>query len=387
MLSFYFMRRSTIICLLLCVVLLSSCGGSTSKNSRNSETLDTLYTPRYASGFEMFRHGKSTMIHIINPWQGADSVSQWIFLSRDGEKAPADFDGITVPTPICKAVCMSSSYVAFLEALEADTIIRAISGTNFIYSKQIRERIAAGEIVETGYDNSLNFEQIVALQPDVVFLYGITGENALTAKLNELGLQTIYIGDYVENNPLGRAEWITLFGEFVDKGQRATAIFDSICTEYNRAKELVAQVDQRPEVMLNAPWQDSWFVPGDRSYMVRLIEDAGGDYACRGVDSDQSRPISTETAFVTASKADYWLSPGMATSLAELRAMNPRFESIKPVRENHVFNNNARITPSGGSDFWESGALYPDRTLKDMIRILHPELLPDHELFYFHQLK
>ena len=105
MFSCYFMRRSTIICLLLCVVLLSSCGGSASKNSRNSETLDTLYTPRYASGFEMFRHGKSTMIHIINPWQGADSVSQWIFLSRDGEKAPADFDGITVPTPICKAVC------------------------------------------------------------------------------------------------------------------------------------------------------------------------------------------------------------------------------------------------------------------------------------------
>ena len=193
---------------------------------------------------------------------------------------------------------MSSSYVAFLEALEADTIIRAISGTNFIYSKQIRERIAAGEIVETGYDNSLNFEQIVALQPDVVFLYGITGENALTAKLNELGLQTIYIGDYVENNPLGRAEWITLFGEFVDKGQRATAIFDSICTEYNRAKELVAQVDQRPEVMLNAPWQDSWFVPGDRSYMVRLIEDAGGDYACRGVDSDQSRDVYKRQVFL-----------------------------------------------------------------------------------------
>ena len=381
------MRRLTVIYLLLLSLLLSACRGSHGKNDRTATSLDTLYHPQYASGFEIFRSGKSSVLHITNPWQGADSVSQWIFLARDGEQAPADFDGVTLQAPIRKAVCMSSSYVAFLEALGADSVIRAISGTGFIFSERIRQRIAAGEITETGFDNSLNFEQLVALQPDVIFLYGITGENALTAKLNELGLKTIYIGDYVENNPLGRAEWVTLFGEFVDRGERARTLFDSIRTEYNQAKALVANVEQRPEVMLNAPWQDSWFVPGDRSYMVRLIEDAGGNYACRGVDSDQSRPISTETAFVTASKADYWLSPGTATNLAELRAMNTRFESIKPVREKHVYNNNARTTPSGGSDFWESGALYPDRTLKDMIHILHPELLPDHTLFYFRQLK
>ena len=121
--------------------------------------------------------------------------------------------------------------------------------------------------------------------------------------------------------------------------------------------------------------------------MVRLLEDAGGNYACRGVDSDQSRPISTETAFVAASQSDFWLSPGTVTSLAELNAMNPRFGSIPPVRNGNVYNNNARTTPEGGSDFWESGSAYPDRTLKDLIHILHPELLPDRTLYYFRHLQ
>lgn len=128
-----------------------------------------------------------------------------------------------------------------------------------------------------------NFEKLVALKPDVVFLYGLTGKNAVTDKLHELGLKTVYIGDYVENNPLGRAEWITVFGEFTGRRELARTLFDSISNEYNRAKALVSGVEKRPEVMLNAPWQDSWFVPGDRSYMVRLLEDAGGNYACRGV--------------------------------------------------------------------------------------------------------
>ncbi|MFR4025500.1 MAG: ABC transporter substrate-binding protein [Alistipes indistinctus] len=148
--------------------------------------------------------------------------------------------------------------------------------------------------------------------------------------MHELGLKTVYIGDYVENNPLGRAEWITVFGEFTGRRELARTLFDSISNEYNRAKALVSGVEKRPEVMLNAPWQDSWFVPGDRSYMVRLLEDAGGNYACRGVDSDQSRPISTETAFVAASQSDFWLSPGTATSLAELNAMNPVSDRFRP---------------------------------------------------------
>lgn len=371
----------------LLVLSLPGCGGFRDTKPQLPGNLDTLCMPDYASGFEMYRYDSSTLLRIVNPWQGADSVSQWVFLSRDDEKPPKGFAGETIDVPVRRIVCMSSSYVAFLEALGADSTICAISGTGYIWSDKVRNRIAGGEIAEAGFDNSLNFEKLVALKPDVVFLYGLTGKNAVTDKLHELGLKTVYIGDYVENNPLGRAEWITVFGEFTGRRELASTLFDSISNEYNRAKALVSGVEKRPEVILNAPWQDSWFVPGDRSYMVRLLEDAGGNYACRGVDSDQSRPISTETAFVAASQSDFWLSPGTATSLAELNAMNPRFGSIPPVRNGNVYNNNARTTPEGGSDFWESGSAYPDRTLKDLIHILHPELLPDRTLYYFRHLQ
>ncbi|MFQ8804600.1 MAG: ABC transporter substrate-binding protein [Alistipes indistinctus] len=157
--------------------------------------------PDYASGFEMYRYDSSTLLRIVNPWQGADSVSQWVFLSRDDEKPPKGFAGETIDVPVRRIVCMSSSYVAFLEALGADSTICAISGTGYIWSDKVRNRIAGGEIAEAGFDNSLNFEKLVALKPDVVFLYGLTGKNAVTDKLHELGLKTVYIGRLCRKQP------------------------------------------------------------------------------------------------------------------------------------------------------------------------------------------
>ena len=118
-----------------------------------------------------------------------------------------------------------------------------------------------------------------------------------------------------------------------------------------------------------------------------MVREAGGDYLGRGTDNDASRPVSAEHAWVLMQEADYWLAPGMAQNLAQLKTDNHRFAGLPVVREGRVFNNNARITPKGGSDFWESGVVRPDRVLADLIRILHPELLPEHELYYFHRLK
>ena len=121
--------------------------------------------------------------------------------------------------------------------------------------------------------------------------------------------------------------------------------------------------------------------------MVRLLRDAGAEYVCRGEDTDRSRPIGAEAAYVFASRADFWLNPGSANSLAEVAAGNPNFRQVPAFRTGRVYNNNARQTPMGGSDFWESGVAAPDVVLKDLIRIFHPELLPNHEPYYFKKLE
>jgi iron complex transport system substrate-binding protein len=106
--------------------------------------------------------------------------------------------------------------------------------------------------------------------------------------------------------------------------------------------------------------------------MVQLIRDAGGEYLFREIEGADSRPIDIEEAFWAMQQADYWLNTNHYSSLAELVADNPRFVSTPPVRTGRVYNNNARMTPAGGSDFWESAVVRPDIVLRDLIEILHP---------------
>lgn len=368
-------------------------GGCAGGRGERVAFADTLYMPDYAKGFAIYENGESSVIRVRNPWQGADSVEIDLFLRRGTELPPEGFVGMVVDAPLRKVVCMSSSHIAFIDAVGAVDAVKGVSGAQYVTNDTIRARYGRSLVRDVGYDSNLNFEVLADIGPDLVMIYGIYGDNsAMTRKLDELGVKYMYIGDYVEQSPLGKAEWMVAFGEMFDKREAAKTLFDSVRTGYERTKSEIGKrvallSSDKPKVMLNAPYRDTWFVPGDRSYMVQLIMDAGGEYACAGVDSEQSRPISGEAAFVTVSGSDLWLNPGQATSLAELAGENPRFAQTRPVVGGRVFNCNKRSTPGGGSDFWESGAVRPDIVLNDMVKMLYPWMMPDHELYYFRKLE
>ncbi len=374
-------RISTLLACLCSFVLLACCGGPGKSAHDTGDTLRPLYEARYAQRFGLLTDDRGPVLRVMNPWQGADSI---VYDYRLVSDTAAVLQPGEIRYPIRKAVCMSSTHVAFLDAVGAVGVVKGVSGLDFITNPAVH----AADVKEVGYDNNLNYEMIVALQPDAVFIYGLTGENAAVAKLQQLGVPVVYISDYLENDPLGRAEWIVPFGLLTGRMEDAVAQFMHTENEYNTLGERVAgSVDDRPEVMLNSPYKDVWYLPGDRSYMVRLLGDAGGDYLGKGEDTDVSRPVSAEKALVLMVRADYWLNPGRARNMAQLKADNRRFATLPVVRKGKVYNNNARITPMGGSDFWESGAVRPDVVLSDMVRILHPDLLPEHELYYFRKLE
>jgi iron complex transport system substrate-binding protein len=199
----------------------------------------------------------------------------------------------------------------------------------------------------------------------------------------------MYIADYLEENPLGKAEWIIPFGEMFNKTEEAKATFDGIQSRYEALRDKAAAIADKPAVMLNAPYRDVWFVPGDGSYMVQLINDAGGSYVCAGEDSAVSRPISGEAAYMAVSRADVWINPNQAASLEEVKTQNPKFADVRSIKTGRVYNATKRNTPGGGSDFWESGALRADRALEDLIICLHPEsdIVAGGETYYFEQLQ
>ena len=380
------MRRLAQIALFVVATLFLSCDD-------NSVVRDTepIYTPRYAKGFSIERD-KATgekLLCIKNPWQGAEGVT---FYSK--------IDSLTPPKRI---VAMSSSHAAMLDAIGCAERIVGLSGCQFIYNSDLCKSIAEGEISEVGYDSAFDFEKISALKTDVVLLYGVAGEaKSITDKLDELRIPYIYIGDYLESNPLGKAEWVVALASLCGVEKQGLEFFADVEKRYNDLKSKKYSSAYRPRVMLNLPYRDTWFMPSHNSYMVRLIEDAGGEYILKTQDergktkeenlatrnsqlATKSTPISLEEALVLAMKADFWINLGQMASVEEVCATAPRFAKVDAVRFGRLYNNTKRTNESRGSDFWESGAIRPDLILQDLVKILHYEA-PTDSLYYYKKL-
>ena len=368
---------------LLCLFFLASC------ISRNKTSLEVfkqnIYIPEYASGFKILgaENFASTLIQITNPWQGAKDITMSYFVSRNGEQAPAGFNGPIIPAGAKQIVCMSSSYIAMLDALGEINRIVGVSGIDYIANPYILAH--KDSIKDLGPE--MNYELLISLKPDVVLLYGIgDAQTAVTDKLKELSIPYLYMGEYLEESTLGTAEWMLVLSELTDKREEGMEIFREIPKRYYALKTLTDSVKQRPTVMFNTPWNDSWVMPSTQSYMAQLVTDAGADYIYKENTSNSSTPIGLETAYKLIQKADYWINVGMASTLDELKTVNPKFADAKAVREKTVYNNNLRTTPTGGNDYWESAVVRPDIVLRDLIHIFHPELVSD-SLYYYRHLE
>ena len=380
------MRRLAQIALFVVVALFLSC----SDNSVVRQT-EPIYTPRYAKGFSVERDTTTgeKLLCIRNPWQGASDI---VFYT--------EIDSLSPPKRI---VAMSSSHAAMLDAVGCSDRIVGLSGCRFIYNSDLCKKIAEGKIAEIGYDSAFDFEKIRSLNADIVLLYGVAGEaKSITDKLDELRIPYIYIGDYLEDDPLGKAEWVVALASLCGVEGEGIAFFEEVESRYNALREQKYCSAYKPRVMLNLPYRDTWFMPPHNSYMVRLIEDAGGEYILKTKDerrktkednlstlnsqlSTKSMPISLEEALVLAMKADFWINLGQMASKEEVCAAAPRFAKVDAVKFNRLYNNTKRTNESRGSDFWESGAIRPDLILEDLINILHYEA-PTEKLYYYTKL-
>ena len=377
-------KKSTIsILTLLCLFVLTGCV-SNKKTSLEAFKQD-VYTPEYATGFKILGadNSASTLIQISNPWQGAKNVEMSYFISRNGEQAPTGFTGPVIRAGAKRIVCMSSSYIAMLDAIGQTDRIVGVSGIDYVSNPYV---LAHKESIRD-MGAEMNYELLIGLKPDVVLLYGIgDAQTSVTDKMRELSIPYMYVGEYLEESPLGKAEWLIALSELTDSREKGIEVFREIPRRYQALKTLTESVEQRPTVMFNTPWNDSWVMPSTQSYMAQLVADAGADYIYKENVSNSSTPIGLETAYGLIQKADYWINVGVASTLDELKAVNPKFADAKAVHEKTVYNNNLRLTPTGGNDYWESSVVRPDVVLRDLIRIFHPKLVSD-SLYYYRNLE
>jgi len=375
----------------LIVFLLCSCKNCTSSyNKNNINTEDNPVFVKYARHFDLSPEEEYTRLTIINPWQKSSGVRIEYYLVKRGIQLPEYIDSVKViRVPVKKVVLMSTTYLPMIMALGAVESVKGISGTNFVYDTLVKRKITEGQIVEVGYEENLNKELIFKLSPEVIIAYGVGSEaKGNMSKLEESGIRILFNADFLEELPLGRTEWLKVLGALYCREREADSIFSIVEKEYLEIKSYISErVQSRPNVMLGLPWQDSWYVSPGNSYISSIIEDAGGYYLWKEMKADYSVPLGIENVFVKALKAEFWLNTGDAPDMKTIISIDKRLAYLNPVIKGNVYNNNKRVSEGGGNDYWESGALYPQKILKDIASILHPELFPDHEWFYYKKIE
>ena len=350
----------------------------------DAESFDiTIYEPKYALGFTIDTdEGGNKLIRVTQPWQGDAVEEQRLAIFTSDEEARG-YKGEYIIGAAKRIVCMSTSHIAMLDAVGMTDAVVGVSGKQYITNETVASN---PKVKDVGYDSNLNYELLVMLNPDVVLMYGVTAENsAVTAKLRNLDIPYLYLGDYTEESPLGKAEWLVAVAEIAGCRERGEEIFASIAERYNTIKSGIAHSDTAPKVMFNLPYQDVWYMPEDGSYMVQLIEDAGGDYIYKGRNTSRgSVAVSLEEAYMLVADADVWLNTGQCSTMEELRRAAPHFMDTRVVQSGEVYNNNRRRTAAGGSDFWESAIVRPDVVLEELATIIAKQ----HDgLYYYQQLQ
>ena len=368
----------------LTLLTLSLCVGCVDMSQSGAEHFETpIYDPSYASGFTIDEdEAGNTLVRVTRPWQGTALEEQTLAIFAT-EEASKGYTGQHIVGHADRVVCMSTSHIAMLDAIECVDAVVRVSGKQYITNEAVANNPAVKDI---GYDSNLNYEALVLLQPDVVLMYGVSAANdTVTVKLRDLNIPYLYLGDYTEESPLGKAEWVVAIAEIVGCRERGVEVFEQIEARYNDVRSGVVRSDDAPKVMFNLPYQDVWYMPSDDSYMVQLVEDAGGRYIYKGKNpSGGSKGISLEEAYMLVSDTDIWLNAGQCSTMEELRSSAPHFANAPVVLAGEVYNNNRRRTEAGGSDFWESAIVRPDVVLSDLVTIIAGG---DDETFYYQQLK
>lgn len=344
---------------------------------------------RYARGFSLEESDSCIRVTVTNPWGQARNVEMEYFLVPKGQALPAHLHGKTViRTPVERMICMSTSHIAFLEALGETGRISGVSGSQYISSPALQQRLTEGKTTDVGYGQNLNYEEIIRQQPGVVMVYGVDSEIAgFLGKFRDLGIPAVVNAEYLEATPLGKAEWIRFMAAFVGRGAKADSLFRKTEAHYRSLADKVAGVSDKPGVLTGLPYRDTWWIPGGHSYMARLISDAGGQLVAPENSSRESITISMEEAVTLSARASVWINTGNVSSRAEMAAADPRLQKLPAFSGARIFNNNKRATPGGGNDFWESGTVFPDLVLEDLIRVLHPGVLPEQPFNYYVEIR
>jgi len=332
----------------------------------------------FAKGFQIETHDGYVLATVRNPWNSKLVLQRYVLVPK-ADSLPKNLpEGVLIRTPLSRTVCYGSVQCGFLAEFDALNTLIGVCEPQYINIPYVRENVQSGKIADLGQAANPNLEKIMLIEPEALFTAPI--ENSGYGQAAKLKIPFIECVDYMETSLLGRAEWIRFLALFFDKKEVADSLFKETVNRYNELVRLSANVDNRPSVFTETIYSGIWYQPGGNSYIAQLFRDAGADYLWKEDTNTGSIGLTFESVLEKAEKADYWLIKYAGLNdMTYLRLVqeNPNYALFDAYKKRNIY-----ICNTGKVTYYEDLPIHPDLILKDMIRIFHPELLPDYQLRY-----
>jgi iron complex transport system substrate-binding protein len=341
---------------------------------------------KYARLFNIEYYTGYKKITLFNPWKNNEVYYTYLLVSDNHAKLRSSEREVVVKTPANSIITLSTTHIGLLNQLNLASKLIGVSTLGFVYNEELKKRIDKNEIIGVGYQNELNVEKIIDLSPGLIMTTGFEDFHDKLKLVEKAGVPVAYNLEYMEDSPLARAEWIKFAAAFFNCDQLADSIFNEIENKYNNIKQLVQSIKDRPKVLVGKVNKGTWYVPGGNSYVASLLRDAGAYYHWKSDTSKGSIPMSFEMVLENQMEADFWID-SRAVSISALLKDDEKYVRFKAFRNKNVYCFSKRELKSGANDYWETGLVNPQLILADLIKIVHPEILPDHELIYYKKLE
>ncbi len=357
-------------------LLMTSCfRGGNSSASLNLE--DSVITS--AKLLSMQRAADYTLVTVGDPWKGG-VLHRYVLVPADAP-LPDDLpEGTVVRTPVKNALVYSSVHTSLLAELGAIDAVRGVVDRQYFNDSTIAAGLTTGRIADCGNSMNPTVEKVINMQPDAILLSPY--QDASYGQIASLDIPIIECADYLEYDPLGRAEWMKFYGELVGKCAEADSLYDAVVTAYNDMKSKAADAATHPTVVTEMVINGVWNVPGGQSYMARILGDAGGKYLWADDDNTGSLALDFNQVLAVAQNADYWFIKWTnINSLKDLQGAYDLNKEMKAFQSKHVY-----VCDTDKTRFFDRIPFHPEALLREFAAILHPELFPDFTNQMYHHI-
>ena len=379
--------KTKIILIALISLLLSLSACEKKGNTTSLSETTAINSIRYASGLSIQKNQGFSVVTVRNAWPEAKQNFTYILKEKKGIVPDSLQKYPTIAVPLQSIVVTSTTNIPFLEMLGVEKKLLGFPHTDYISSPKTRQLIDAGKVKNIGQNEKLDTEQLIDLNPNLIVAFGIDNSNPTIDNLQKSGLKVLIQADWMEQTPLGKAEWIKLYGALFGKEKEAEVLFYDIVKSYNETLALVPQKKTNPTVLYGSMYQEQWFVAKGDSWVAQFLKDAKSNYLWSTTKGTGSLHLPFEKILEKAQKADYWIATGSFKNLAELQASNPHYQQFDAVKNKNVYTFENKHGATGGTVYYELAASRPDLVLKDYIKIFHPELLPNYTFTFAEKLQ